>query len=616
MYASFFGLAREPFSIAPDPRFLFLSEQHREALAHLLFGVGGGGGFVLLTGEIGAGKTTVCRCFLQQVPPHCSVAYLFNPQFDATELLDAVLEEFEIPPVPSGSGFKARVDALNAFLLAEHARGRAAVLAIDEAQGLSPAVLEQLRLLTNLETPERKLLQIVLIGQPELRGLLKRPELEQLAQRVIARYHLGPLDAAETAAYVRHRVLVAALPVDDGAPREASAARPRPRPPLPPLPFDDGALAEIHRRTGGVPRRINVLCDRSLLGAYARRRPRADATIVAAAAAEVFSLDAPEPAHNAGTRLRASAAGRPAPHPRTGWGAWSWGAAGLGLLAVAGGSVWVLQSQSGPASKAVAVTAAPATVSAAAPATVPATVPAAAVPDAVASAAPSSSVPAEVTSIGEAKGLAALAWSDESRALAVHAAWHRGARAVADLTPGATAAGPGCSPEGVPACSRGRQGLAGAMQVDRAVLLSLRAADGSAAWLMLVGLAPGRVDLVGPDDGGAGVRALQTTPEVLAGLWQGEYLYRWLPPAGWREADARAAEPGPAWAPWLDRQLASHVQAPPGSGWRERVLAFQLAQGLPADGLPGPVTLMRLQRLAGGDATPGLAAAPGHPLRR
>jgi general secretion pathway protein A len=179
MYAPFFGLKQDPFSIAPDPRYLFMSERHREALAHLLYGVGGGGGFVLLTGEIGTGKTTVCRCFLEQIPPQCNVAYIFNPKLTVIELLQSVCDEFGIAAAPTGPGaptVKDYLDPLNAFLLRTHATGQNNVLIIDEAQNLSADVLEQLRLLTNLETSERKLLQIVLIGQPELRHMLAQPE--------------------------------------------------------------------------------------------------------------------------------------------------------------------------------------------------------------------------------------------------------------------------------------------------------------------------------------------------------------------------------------------------------------------------------------------------------
>src|SRR5471032_2980519 len=212
MYTHYFQLKQSPFSIAPDPRYLFMSERHREALAHLLYGVGSGGGFVLLTGEIGAGKTTVCRCFMEQIPENCKLAYIFNPKLSVEELLLSICDEFGIALAPAGAGavsVKTYVDAINAYLLASHAQAKNNVLIIDEAQNLSAEVLEQLRLLTNLETSERKLLQIILIGQPELRTMLARPELEQLAQRVIARYHLGSLTPAETGAYIAHRLAVA-----------------------------------------------------------------------------------------------------------------------------------------------------------------------------------------------------------------------------------------------------------------------------------------------------------------------------------------------------------------------------------------------------------------------
>ena len=278
MYASFFGLKHEPFSIAPDPRYLFMSERHREALAHLLYGVkGAGGGFVLLTGEIGAGKTTVCRCLLEQIPKRCTVAYIFNPKLTALELLKTVCDEFHVPYKHERAGHptvKDYLDPLNEYLLKTHAIGLNNVLIIDEAQNLSAGVLEQLRLLTNLETNQRKLLQIVLIGQPELRGMLARPELEQLAQRVIARYHLGALTESETAQYLRHRLGVAGLATAN--------------------PFSKRAMRRIHQRSRGVPRRINLLADRALLGAYADGVARVDHDIVDKAAAEVLdAADSP-----------------------------------------------------------------------------------------------------------------------------------------------------------------------------------------------------------------------------------------------------------------------------------------------------------------------------------
>lgn len=277
LYASHFRFKREPFSIAPDPRCLYMSDRHREALAHLLFGVHSGGGFVLLTGEIGAGKTTVCRCFLEQIPADVNVAYVLNPKQSAEELLESVCEEFrvELPDAEARArgGVKPYVDALNRYLLQQHAVGRSNVLIIDEAQNLSLDVLEQLRLLTNLETVERKLLQIMLIGQPELRDMLDRPELEQLEQRVIARYHLRSLSADETLRYIHHRLVVAGGLVQGV--------------------FDERAVAAVHEISRGVPRRINLLCDRALLGAYSKSKMAVDASLVERAAFEVFGKVAP-----------------------------------------------------------------------------------------------------------------------------------------------------------------------------------------------------------------------------------------------------------------------------------------------------------------------------------
>ncbi|MES2015736.1 MAG: AAA family ATPase [Pseudomonadota bacterium] len=273
MYTHYFSLKQSPFSIAPDPRYLFMSERHREALAHLLYGVGSGGGFVLLTGEIGAGKTTVCRCFIEQIPANCQLAYIFNPKLTVEELLLSICDEFRIALMAPGPGpvsVKSYVDAINIHLLASHAGGKNNVLIIDEAQNLSADVLEQLRLLTNLETNERKLLQIILIGQPELRTMLARPELEQLAQRVIARYHLGSLSEQETGSYIAHRLHVAG----------AGAAV---------APFPRNLIGRIHQLTHGVPRRINLLCDRALLGAYVENSPQVTRAILRRAADEVFA---------------------------------------------------------------------------------------------------------------------------------------------------------------------------------------------------------------------------------------------------------------------------------------------------------------------------------------
>lgn len=266
MYANYFGLKEASFSITPDPHYLFLSEQHREALAHLIYGAGETGGFVLLTGEVGTGKTTVCRAFLDQLPEHVDIALILNPAMTVTELLLAVCDEFRITLSEEDRTVKRLVDRLNQYLLAAHAQGRRPVLMIDESQNLRPKVLEQIRLLTNLETPKRKLLQIFLVGQPELRTLLHRPGLRQLNQRITARYHLRPFDARDTAGYVRHRLAVA------GVDRVL---------------FTRSALRRIHRISGGVPRLINILCDRALLGACVTRSPLVTRRIVDKAAGEV-----------------------------------------------------------------------------------------------------------------------------------------------------------------------------------------------------------------------------------------------------------------------------------------------------------------------------------------
>jgi general secretion pathway protein A len=266
MYAEHFGLSELPFSLTPDPRYVYMSERHREALAHLIYGISQGDGFVQLTGEVGTGKTTICRCLLEQLPSDVDVALIFNPRLTSHELLAAVCDELRVSYPTGTSSVKALVDTLYRHLLATHERGRRTVLIIDEAQNLSVEVLEQVRLLTNLETTRDKLLQIILIGQTELGALLEKPELRQLAQRVTARYHLRPFAHDETRAYVIHRLAV--------------AGRTR-------MLFSPWALREVHHLSRGVPRLINVICDRALLGAYANTRGWVDVKTVRRAAREV-----------------------------------------------------------------------------------------------------------------------------------------------------------------------------------------------------------------------------------------------------------------------------------------------------------------------------------------
>ena len=266
MYLEYFGLAERPFSIAPDPHYLYMSARHKEAMAHLTYGLSQGGCFIVLTGEVGTGKTTLCRNLLGDLPDDVEVALILNANINEQELLQTVCDELKIAYQESDSQ-KRLLDQINAHLLAGFAENRQTVLIIDEAQLLSRDVLEKIRLLTNLETTKSKLLQIILIGQPELTDLLSRNDLRQLAQRVTARYHLGALERSEIEDYVNFRLGVAGC-----------------RKPL----FTKQALSQLHRSTDGIPRRINVLADHALLSAYSKNETVVDAKSVKAATKEVF----------------------------------------------------------------------------------------------------------------------------------------------------------------------------------------------------------------------------------------------------------------------------------------------------------------------------------------
>ena len=267
MYTEHFGLTEAPFSIAPNPRYLFMSRRHRDALAHLLFGVQSDGGFVLLTGEVGTGKTTLCRCLLEQIPNDVETAFVLNPLAGkGRALMATICSEFGIK-YPAKASLKMLVDRLNTYLMESHSNHRKAVLIIDEAQNLSYELLEQLRLLTNLETNERKLLQIILLGQPELLEMLEDRRLRQLNQRIIARFHLDALDSNETEAYITHRLAIA-----HGQPEL----------------FTRSAMKRVYRISAGIPRVINLICDRALLGTYAEHKQQVTPRIISRAADEVL----------------------------------------------------------------------------------------------------------------------------------------------------------------------------------------------------------------------------------------------------------------------------------------------------------------------------------------
>ena len=267
MYKEYFGLKELPFSIAPDPRYFYMSNQHREALAHLVYGINSDGGFILLTGEVGTGKSTVCRCLLEQIPRNFDIALILNPQLTVIELLATMCDELCIEYPKGNTSIKVFIDCINAYLLDAHSKGRKTVIIIEEAQNLSTEVLEQVRLLTNLETTKQKLLQIVMLGQPELNNMLSRPELRQLSQRITTRYHLSSLSKKEVASYIRHRLSVA------GARSEF---------------FPPSSIRKLFCLSRGIPRLINLICDRALLGAYAQGRDRVDRTMMSKAAREIF----------------------------------------------------------------------------------------------------------------------------------------------------------------------------------------------------------------------------------------------------------------------------------------------------------------------------------------
>jgi general secretion pathway protein A len=560
MYAEFFGLQRDPFSIAPDPRYLFMSERHREALAHLLYGIRGGGGFVLLSGEIGAGKTTICRCFLEQVPENCRVAYIFNPKLTVGDLLRTICAEFHIEVKHEGIGpatVKDHLDPLNAHLLASHARGERNLLIIDEAQNLTPHVLEQLRLLTNLETPERKLLQIILIGQPELRDMVARPELEQLAQRVIARYHLEALDAAETRQYIHHRMQVAGLKG--------------------PLPFSPAAIDRIHELSRGVPRRINLLCDRALLGAYGSAQARVERSVVDKAAAEVL----PDPANLRTGERKPRRAAAPAP---------AWGVLGLGAIAgavvgalVAAAIAWFWLQRAAPAA---ATTSVPA-VGAVAQAPATSTPPVGAVASAPAARADAAPAPADM----------ALGWPTASALIGQEAAsW----QALAPLWGAQLGEGEPCTQAiaaGLQCYRTDRMTVHGLRQLNRPGVLQVRLPDGASGRLLLTALLDDSAVL------GSGQQRWRVSLSELAERWQGDYATLWRLPPGHegRLVDGRQG----AAARWLAERvgaLQAQGQVPASAANLDaRLASFQKAQGIESGGPAGPVTFMQLNLASGVD---------------
>ena len=512
-------------------------------------GGGGGGGFVLLTGEIGAGKTTVARCFLEQLPTTCVVAYIFNPCLSVIELLQSVCSEFGIAELPASASGKAHVDALNRFLLEAHAKGRQALLIIDEAQALEPAVLEQLRLLTNLETAERKLLQIVLIGQPELRTLLAEPGLEQLAQRVIARYHLGPLSAAETRQYVEHRLSVAGLKG--------------------PSPFEALAQAQLYRQSGGVPRRINLLADRALLGAYSQSRRQVDRLMVTRAAQEVFDR-----------RSTALWKGQRAAVLTT-----------LALAAALTAAAWMWSRSGAPALPEVA------TAPQASPQAKPDSKPQAAGKAGVdATALAASAGLASPPQLSPTSSMTPAVDALPSLLVAAHADEATAWRELALRWNVAIGEGDPCAAAGQArlACFKSATGGFQLLRLlARPAMLSLRQPSGARVHAVLVGLGASQASLQ------VGGQRFEVPLVSLARVWRGEFATLWRTPEGWRPGGGGDVT-GLARS-WAQAQMSKALPGASERSWSEQVSAFQVLNGLPSDGQAGPMTLMQLNRSAGVD---------------
>jgi general secretion pathway protein A len=554
VYTHFFKLREPPFSITPDPTYLYLSPRHQEALGHLLYGTGQHGGFVQLTGEVGTGKTTIVRTLLAQKLENVDVAVILNPRQSEQEFVQSICDELHVPyPRPStelgtGSGLTLKVlhDALNAHLIAAHAAGRRTVVIIDEAQNLERNVLEQVRLLTNLETHKDKLLRIMLVGQPELAEMLSRADLRQLSTRVTARYHLTPLSPQETAEYVQHRLRVAGSTEPIFSPR---------------------SLALIHKLTGGVPRLVNILCDRSMLGAYARNEHFVLPQTVEGASAEALG----EPQERRRNRLGFLTDRR------------RWSATDKVLVTlIIGVCGWWWFGRPEPFTP-------PERDSAAAVAATPA---------------PAALEPQPEPRAAEPRLRDVLENSEPLAIVMSHLIqlWSPGAK----LEPGEQIC-PGLARQGLQ-CYRAQGDWKDVEALNRPAILTLATGRGITKYVLLRELAGDTLVLdtvSGP---------LRLPREEIATAWTGEFLVLWRPPTA--VLTIAAGMRGPA-VVWLRERLAQasgqSLQQPASelfdNALREQVLRFQRERSIKSDGVVGARTQMLLSALSSDPAEPRLAAA-------
>lgn len=559
MYTKFFGLNEKPFAITPDPRYLFMSERHGEGLAHLLYGVTDSGGFIQLTGEVGTGKTTLVRTLLSQLPAEVDVALILNPQVTVLEFLQAICRELDIELPEQRNSTMALVDTLNRYLLDAHARGRRIILLVDEAQNLSEEVLEQLRLLTNLETARQKLLQIILIGQPELREILAQNSLRQLAQRVTGRYHLEPLSRDEAAHYIDHRMKVA------GGLGEI---------------FNERAKREVYRLSGGIPRIMNVICDRALLGAYSLESRTVDAALIRGAAIEV--------------------SGEPGKAPRRKWLAGLAAAAGLAAVALL---VLVLRGDFPPPATLTAASLTP--EDALPPAATPNAEPGpllAIDTDALAGQDAVATIPDPNTdSLHDRLRSGDLPVSIEDAMARLLGLWS--VKFDPDLGRGCTQA----RTHGL-SCLWQRGSFSVLRQLNRPAVLTLTDTTGATHEAVLVTLSGDSAELAFGD-----VTDTFSVTEI-AELWFGQYMIVWRPPTD-SPASIRPGTRGPDVA-WLRRSLAElNGETASDSGdsdfydaaLESRVRSFQQQYRLQVDGLAGEQTQIIINSMLAEDSAPRLS---------